>query len=668
MNKPSNNNKTKGSDAPKALDDEEGPVEHTELEEEILQPVPVVPEGAIVVPVIPIAGPSVAPGGPIFPFLKEGVRHYKGLVTSSPKRPPPRASFEGDHKRPRVGLKELTKGQLLLPKPARRRRALTTVDSDVIRARAHVELSDLLMENSRTNVHFTIEEITRLNDHIRNAGNVRNDITISGLSLSVLVRQAEELWKEMRSKYNTLAAEASTERAERLLLEERVKALEVHNDSHSFMEVEDQVPLSEFHALREQNAVLLARVEELTKTIAELATAKPISTDREVALESEASSLREQNLALSAEVAALKEGIPTRIESPLPKAATASSSGLTRSMQEVTSLRKELNALKEAGAKKEKLNLKKNKKSNQKKLEQEKGGASNANLEPVGPGTPSASQGEDDSPARVSKSDNQGSDDDAGANFTVVNRKKARKPRRKPRSKSEAIAIKANEPDYGDLLRRLRTDDGLKDLGEATKTVRRTRQNELLLILKKGAKPSCEYARLVEERVGSDEIKIRSLGAETTLQCKNLDETVTAKDLLDAISTQCLTGTLSTPVQLRKYRQGTQTATFKLPAATAAMVLKVGKIKVNWSVCPVTVVERPTVCFRCLEFGHRSWACKGPDRSKLCRRCGAEGHQSKDCKDKAKCLICTGDGGSHATGSYNCPSFKSAMEKLRPCK
>lgn len=248
-----------------------------------------------------------------------------------------------------------------------------------------------------------------------------------------------------------------------------------------------------------------------------------------------------------------------------------------------------------------------------------------------------------------------------------MNRRKPR-AKHKPRLRNEAIAIKADEQSYASLLRNMRSNDDFKDLGEATKSVRRTRRNELLLILKKGVKPSSEYARLVAESVGSDEIKVRSLCPETTLQCKNLDETVTAEDLLDAITAQCLTGTLSAPVQLRKYNQGTQTATFKLPAKIAAMVLKVGKIKVNWSVCPVSAIERPTVCFRCLEYGHKSWACKGPDRSKLCRRCGAEGHQSKGCTAKAKCLICTGDGSNHTTGSYTCPSFRSAFDKLRPCK
>lgn len=479
------------------------------------------------------------------------------------------------------------------------------------------------------------------------------------------MRHAEELWKEMRSKYNTLANEASTERAERLLLEDRVKALEVHNDSHHSIEVEDQVPLSEFHALREQNTVLLAKVEELSKTIAELANAKPTST--QAALDREASALREQNLALRAEVAALRES-PTKSPSGSQSEAEAAlSAELTKSKQEILSLREELKSLQEAEVEKKlELNSRKKKNKRQKKSEQAKGGANNANPKPAVPSTPSGSQDVDASPDGAIQSDNPGDEGNAGDDFKVVNRKKPRKL--KPRSKGEAITIKANEPDYANLLRRLRLDDGLKDLGEATKSVRRTRQNELLIILKKGAKPSSEYARLVKESVGSDEIKIRSLGSETTLQCKNLDETVTAEDLLDAITTQCLTGTLSAPVQLRKYSQGTQTATLKLPAQIAAMVLKVGKIKVNWSICPVSVVERPTVCFRCLEYGHKSWACKGPDRSKLCRRCGAEGHQSKDCRDKAKCLICLGDGGSHATGSYNCPSFRSAMEKLRPCK
>lgn len=545
-------------------------------------------------------------------------------------------------KRPKVGLKSLVKLE------RRGRRVPITVDADEIRASAHVELSDLLGVNCRTNVHFTFEEVQRLNDFIKSAGNIRSDITRSGLSLLVLVRQAEELWKEMRSRYAALEQEARTERAERILLEARVKALEDHNTSHPLMEVDERGPWSETHTLREQNAVLIAKVEELTKALNERVAAPPAAQDPEVAeLARSKSELQEKNQALSVEVTKLTETISALRES------------MSRDkLEEPSELQSQEGP---AMSKSEKRNRKK--KRNASEPSKTEGSASSAASSAEVAICPVAQ-------ATVGDTTGDGTGKEDAGGFTLVQRKKARSSKPKPRTKSEAVAIKAEESEYANILRRLRSDPGLVDLGRDTKSVRRTRQNELLLILNKGAKTnSSEYARRVREVVGNDSnTTVRALGSEISLQCKNLDETVRAEDLLVAISTQCGIEPLQTSMQFRRYAQGTQTATFKLPATIATTVLKVGKIKVNWSICPITTIDRPAVCFKCLQFGHKSWDCKGPDRSKLCRKCGKEGHKASVCKEKPRCLICTEGGVNHVTGSYNCPSFKRAQNKLRPCK
>ncbi|KAL9705317.1 hypothetical protein quinque_008835 [Culex quinquefasciatus] len=341
----------------------------------------------------------------------------------------------------------------------------------------------------------------------------------------------------------------------------------------------------------EMNAALQATAEELSKTIAELAAAKPASTP--AAFVSEVSALREQNQALSAEVAALRETTVTlpSCESQ-PGAQSPLSSELAKAQQEILILREELKGLKEEKAKWEsepksgksgKTGKNNGKNQQSQKPKQAKGGVKNADPKPAVPITPSGSKEVGTSPDGESQGDNPGDESgegNANDDFKVVNRRKPRS-KHKPRRRNEAIEIKTDEKSYATLLRNLRSNEEFKELGDATKSVRRTRQNELLLILKRGTKPSSEYARLVTESVGSDKIKVRSLCSETTLLCKNLDETATAEDLLDAITTQCLTGTLSVPVQLRKYNQSTLTATFKLPGKIAAMVLKVGKIKVN---------------------------------------------------------------------------------------
>lgn len=559
-------------------------------------------------------------------------------------------------KRPKISVKVLTKqkGETKL----RKGRKPEPSEEQII-ARAQTQLEDLLVDSSRTNVHFTLKEILRLNELIRITGNVKHDIAQSGNSLLVLVRLAETLWKEMIQRYNILMQEARAERVARLTLEERVTALELH-ESQARMEVDEQVPMSEIHALRAQNAVLMQKVEELTKTLAEHVAATPAhppdgNTNPELlALREENSGLREQVTKLITSVSAFEQA----------QLATEASHSeeLSKLREENATLRTKLNSQETAGVEKGDSSGRK-KKGKQKKTPK----PNKAPVDPKPAGKEPGAEDQNPTPPDPAGKEGEGTGSDGSEDgFTVVKHKKARKP--KPRTKGEAVVIKAGEERYATILRSMRTDPRLAELGKNTRTVRRTRKNELLLVLGKGASGASEYAQLVGQVVTGDDVAIRSLSQETTIQCKNLDETVNQEDLLSALEEQCGTGKLSMEVRFKKYAQGTQTATFQLPESTAAKVLKCGKLKVNWSICPITQVVQPAACYKCFGYGHKSWACKGPDRSQLCRRCGGEGHKAKGCQIAPKCLLCPDGSNSHATGSPICPSYKRALAKAKPCR
>lgn len=68
------------------------------------------------------------------------------------------------------------------------------------------------------------------------------------------------------------------------------------------------------------------------------------------------------------------------------------------------------------------------------------------------------------------------------------------------------------------------------------------------------------------------------------------------------------------------------------PAALVRDLLAVGRIKIGVVSCRVRVpVRRVTRCYRCLQYGHMSKECKGPDRTRCCRRCGEDGHKAISC-------------------------------------
>ncbi|XP_062557606.1 uncharacterized protein LOC134222470 [Armigeres subalbatus] len=228
---------------------------------------------------------------------------------------------------------------------------------------------------------------------------------------------------------------------------------------------------------------------------------------------------------------------------------------------------------------------------------------------------------------------------------TVVNKPKVKAAITRParaRQKGEALLIKTEKERYADVLKAMRSAEKLADLGREVCSIRRTRAGEMILVLRKGSQANgTSYGALAQEVLG-ESVEVRALHDEVTLQCKQLDEVTTSEEIASAIKDQGGVVVANASIRLRRGPQGTQIATVKLPAIDANKVIKVGKLKVGWSVCPVSLYQPPVVdkCFRCLEPGHKSWACKGPDRSNLCRRCGEEGHKAHTCEKAPSCTLC----------------------------
>ncbi|XP_058449259.1 uncharacterized protein LOC131429227 [Malaya genurostris] len=254
--------------------------------------------------------------------------------------------------------------------------------------------------------------------------------------------------------------------------------------------------------------------------------------------------------------------------------------------------------------------------------------------------------------------------------WQVVGKKKEKASKKNPpkkrkvvrtRNKSEALIVKASDDSYAEVIRAMRMNPDLKELGEDVHKVRRTRNGEMLLELKRNPKAgSISYKELTEKALGN-KVEVRALCPEATLRCKDLDEITTEEEVKLALKEQCELGEVQMTIRIRNGPDGTKVALIKLPVDAANKALKVEKICVGWSVCPLSVSQLPDVCFKCLGFGHFARNCQGPDRSKLCRRCGEEGHMAKDCTKPPKCLICAATGDNkHPTGGSRCPAFKRA--------
>lgn len=261
--------------------------------------------------------------------------------------------------------------------------------------------------------------------------------------------------------------------------------------------------------------------------------------------------------------------------------------------------------------------------------------------------------------------------------WTEVNRRKVRKKTEMRKAKSnkkprpEAIIIeKCGELSYADILRTVKNDPNLKELGENVTRIRRSQKGDIVLELTRGTdKKGADYKVKVKNALG-DHAAVRTISQESTIECRDLDEITDKQDICMALTNQFGIANVNESAikSLRKGYGGTQTATISLPVETVNKLLEAGKVKIGWTVCRLREIIHPRSCFKCWEFGHLARECKNDDKSKLCRKCGEEGHFAKNCEREPKCMLCDAVSGvplKHITGSTRCPAYKSALNLIR---
>ena len=245
----------------------------------------------------------------------------------------------------------------------------------------------------------------------------------------------------------------------------------------------------------------------------------------------------------------------------------------------------------------------------------------------------------------------------------------AKRPQSK-RTKPDAIMIVAEDgSSYADILRKVKTDPKLCELGENVSKIRRTVKGGLLLQLRSNGEHSENFRGAIGELLG-EKVSVRTLKERRTIEIKDMDEITEKEDIYAAIRSLPSLGGVVQPdiISLRKAYGGTQTATVCLNADSDNILLKEGKIRIGWVICRVRERITPTKCFRCLQFGHKARQCRSSvDRSRTCLKCGQEGHLAKDCQREPLCMFCRvdrPDSAEHVTGSRKCPIFVSALNTL----
>ncbi|KMQ86562.1 gag-pol polyprotein [Lasius niger] len=195
----------------------------------------------------------------------------------------------------------------------------------------------------------------------------------------------------------------------------------------------------------------------------------------------------------------------------------------------------------------------------------------------------------------------------------------------------------------------------------------------LIVLTKENTDKAPGLQKAIADLLGK-EAQVVSKVQEEVLEIKDLDETTTKEEVLDALQNaagkDCKI-TVDAIKSLRKAYGGTQTASVRLAVTVAKKVVgERGKIKIGWVNCRIRRVERPIKCFKCWHFGYLANKCKsGVDRYKLCIKCGKDGHKVADCKEEAQCTLCAEKGNTEncaqiAAGG-RCPAFQEALQALK---
>ena len=157
---------------------------------------------------------------------------------------------------------------------------------------------------------------------------------------------------------------------------------------------------------------------------------------------------------------------------------------------------------------------------------------------------------------------------------------------------------------YAEILKEMNAKMNPQILGAEVLSIRRTRKEEILLVLKKGD-DVLAFQKALDQAVGQ-RAEVKSLVSKRSLEVRDLDETVTREEVVAAL---CITlGKPDLADQCRLYKRcgGVQTAVVCFTEADARSFLGLGKLRVGWVNCHIREHVEVVRCFRCQGYVHVS--------------------------------------------------------------
>ncbi|KAK9747267.1 hypothetical protein QE152_g5453 [Popillia japonica] len=250
-------------------------------------------------------------------------------------------------------------------------------------------------------------------------------------------------------------------------------------------------------------------------------------------------------------------------------------------------------------------------------------------------------------------------------NIGIVMEKQT-KPRTQVAKQLEKVIIKADGKQYADILRGGKTTGkssvNIDKAGIMVNAIKKTTRGDVMVEIR-GGKEKAETLR--QEIIKNNrDTKVEIKNKNDTVFLIGIDGDVGKDEIVQAIK-DSIGGEMQLQdieiVSIRPTQYGGQNATVVLNKQWAIELCKRGTIRIGWTPCHVRQRINITRCYRCLEFGHHKWECKGKDNTSTCLKCGNSDHRAKECTGESYCLTCKKNG--HRADQTRCPYYRKLIHE-----
>ncbi|GBP51466.1 hypothetical protein EVAR_44441_1 [Eumeta japonica] len=197
-----------------------------------------------------------------------------------------------------------------------------------------------------------------------------------------------------------------------------------------------------------------------------------------------------------------------------------------------------------------------------------------------------------------------------------ANKSRPEPKRKQPRkfTRPDALIIRpAEKAKYAEILRRIKKDVPQDQTRDVVDKVQKTSNGNMLITLSRKSADKGQALLKTIQSILKEEAQVICKGPEEQLEIRDIDEETTKNDVREALQ-EAAGDDYKIPEEVIKIRpayRGTQTASVRLPAATAQKILgEKGKIRIGWVNCRIRAVKTPLRCYKCWHFGHTTVQCK----------------------------------------------------------